>query len=650
MSAVQTDYDGPSGYRLVSSAWARAWAFKKPLLVSEWAEKNRRLSGKSAAEPGPWRNSRIPFLVEIMDELSDESLAQIVVFIKSAQVGATSCALNWIGWTIEHSPAPTMVLFPGEKMGEAWSRGPLQQMLVETPTLRRIIPPGRRNDNNNTLMEKDFPNGKIYIRSANIASDLASITVKRLLLDEVDRFPFELENEGDPVSLAIRRTATFGYRRKVFINSTPTIESLSRINQWWKESDQRHYHVPCPHCNELQYLKWDNLRWPEGHPEQAKYVCEKNGCVIEEHHKTWMLDPKNGARWIADHPERKTAVGFHVNCLYTPIGLGDTWAENAAVYDQVKREPAKLKVFRNTRLGETHEDPREKLEWETLHERREPYRLRSIPKGVLILTAGVDVQRDRLEVQLLGWTRKEFAWVLDYMVFPGDPTRDQPTYDEQGNEVPSVWERVDEYLQTEIANSYGVPMRIAATAVDSGYLQHEVTNFTRRRKGRNVFATKGFDIAGRPIIGQPKLVDVNWRGKLWKAGAEQYPVGASTAKQTLYERLRADEKALISDRHVHFPEALPEEYFRQLTAETFDPNKHRGWVKTYERNEALDTFILCMVAAMHHSVQVHRLRDHDWDRYEQMYEPKEGYKKDAVRPPAAVIGGFMPTRADVKRS
>ena len=636
------NFDGPSGFAAVARVWARSWAPRKRLLVSQWSEKNRRLSSKSAAEPGPWRNSRIPFLVDIMDALSDDDPAEIVVFIKSAQVGATSCALNWVGWTIEHSPAPFMVLFPGEKMGEAWSRGPLQQLLVETPSLRRIIPPGRRNDNNNTLMEKDFPNGKLYIRSANIPADLASVTVKRLLLDEVDRFPFELENEGDPVSLAIRRSATFGYRRKVFINSTPTIESLSRINQWWKDSNQQHYYVPCPHCGDLQYLKWHNLRYPEGKPYEAKYICEKNGCVIEEHHKPWMLDPKNGARWVADHPERKVK-GFHVNCLYTPIGLGDTWGENAAVYEQVKRNPAKLKVFTNTRLGETHEDPREKLEWETPYQRREPYQLRTIPQGVYILTAGVDIQRDRIEVQIVGWARGEHAWVVDYMVFPGDPTRDKGP---EGN--PSVWERLDEFLAAEIVNEHGIPMRISSVAIDSGYLQHEVTNFTRTRKARHIFATKGYDTPGRPIIGHPTLVDVSWRGKMWKGGAEQYPLGASTAKHALYERVRADEKALVSDRHVHFPEALPEEYFRQLTAETFDPSKHKGWVKTYDRNEALDTFILCMAAAMHHSVQVHRLRDNDWDRYEKMYGPKEGKREELDRP--TIVGGFLPTAAVVKRS
>jgi hypothetical protein len=175
-------------------------------------------------------------------------------------------------------------------------------------------------------------------------------------------------------------------------------------------SSKNRYWVPCPDCKELQVLKWSQLKWGEDNPlATARYACEHCGSLIEEYHKTWMLDPANGAKWIAEAPEVTDVCGFHVNCLYTPIGLGDSWGKNAKVYDEAKHDPSKLKVFQNTRLGETHKDPKEKLEWEQVWTRREPYKLRQPPHGVLVLTAGVDVQKNYLAICVVGWTRKEGA-------------------------------------------------------------------------------------------------------------------------------------------------------------------------------------------------------------------------------------------------
>lgn len=638
-------FDGADGYRVACEAWAKAWQPRVAKKVSEWAQNNRRLSGKSAAEQGPWRNERIPYLAQIMDALGDDHPCTNVVFMKSSQVGATECALNWVGWTVDESPAPMLALFPTEKLGQRWSRTRLQVMIDDTPSLRAAMPPGRKGDVSQTLTEKDFPDGHLFIGSANIPTDLASTPVQRLLLDEVDRFPVELENEGDPVDLATRRTATWNTRRKIFENSSPTIESLSRINKSWKLSSQRRYYVPCPECGELQYLKWEQLRYPdEPHPKKAWYLCEANGCVIEEHTKTWMLDPANGAEWRADFPERASEIeGFHINCLYTPIGLGDTWVQNAREFEKAKGEPSKLKVFKNTRLGITDPDPTEKIDWQEVWQRREAYPLRTPPEGVLVLTCGVDVQKDRLAIMVVGWGRGEVGTVIDYFEKPGDPTSD------------ALWLWLDDYRATEFVNARGVRMRIAATLVDSGYLQHEVTGYTRTRKASNVYASKGWDSLNRQIMTRPTMVDVNYRGKSMKRGAEQYPLGVSVAKMVVYNRLRADLSNTPSERHWHFSAELSQDFFRGLCAEVFDPNKGRGWVKVYERNEPLDCLVLTMGAALHHNVQVHRYTDDDWSRLEKQYgAPNESLKAPEVNAEAAVSklrlsGGFMPMPAKVKR-
>lgn len=626
---------------IVRKVWRTAWTPRIPCLVSEWAEKKRRLNQKSSAEPGAWRNARIPYLVDIMDALSDDHPAEHVCFIKPSQVGATECALNWLGWTAEESPAPVLCLFPTEKLGQRWSRTRLQVMIDETPTLAALMPNGRKSDNSNTLTEKDFPGGHIYIGSANIPIDLASTPVQRLLLDEADRFPHEIEDEGDPVEIAIARTRTWQSRRKIFENSSPTIESLSRINKRWNESTKHRYHVPCPHCGELQVLKWNNLQWPEGEPLKAYYVCEANGCVIEEHSKTWMLAKENGAKWIAECPEVTDVWGFHINCLYTPVGLGDSWGKNAAVYEKAKSFPNKLKVFQNTRLGETHKDEKEILNWESVWQRREPVPLRKPVAGILLLTAGVDVQKNYIAVQVVGWGRDARAQVLDYVEKPGDVTR------------PDVWEWLDEFLSTPIENEFGIDMRISGCAIDSGYQQHDVTNFTRQtEKSRHIFATKGMQQLNRAIIGRPTMVDVNWRGTLWKKGAEQYPLGVGSAKVVVYDRIRADEKALPSGRHYIFSEELGQEYFRGLCSEVFDPHKGK-WIKIYERNEPLDTFVLSMGASLHHGVRMQHMREDDWSRLEKTYNPADApAKRDPAvveEKPFSLTGRFMPVSAMVRK-
>lgn len=637
-------FDGGDGYRVVCDAFRTAWRPRAPIDIAQWSDAHRRIAAGTGSEPGNWRTDRTPYLRGIMEALAPNHPARIVCFMKSSQVGATDLAINWALWTIDESPTSMGALFPTEKLGLKWARR-LNRTIESTPKVRSILPGGRKGDGGNTLLEKSFPDGVLYIGSANTPSDMASISLERELLDEVDRYPREIENEGDPIELFLRRMSTFP-RRKAFLNSTPTIESLSRINEFWKISTQHRYYVPCPHCGEKQVLRWEQVRYPTGKPKQADYVCAAHGCIIAEHFKTVML---RGGEWRATFPEREV-WGYHINCLYTPIGLGESWGENAQAYERAKHDPSKLKVFTNTRIGETHADPEEKLEWETVYARREAYPMRSVPPGVLVLTAFADVQKDRFEVQLLGWTRRLHAFVLDYTVIYADPTRKED------------WAPLDDYFAGSLVNSRGIEMRIAAAGVDAGYLQDDVLAFTRERKSRSIIATKGSGPHGRQVIGRPTLVDVKRRGRLLdKRGAELYVVGASTVKHMVYERIRSDGKVTAdgkemtgpSDRHIHFPEGLEETYFRGVCAEVFDPNKARGWIKVYERNEPLDTLGGNFCVAMHHSLRLHQLSDADWDRLEQIYEPGQQVATPVPEAlgvaPIATRGGFLPTSALVKR-
>ena len=631
-------FDGPDGYAIALRSFAAGIRPRRTLGINAWAIKYRRLTAKGgAAEPGPWRSDRIPQLVGVMAALDDEHPAPLVVFVGALQIAKSEVGLNWLFRCIHQAPTGALAVFPNEKAAKKWVRTRLNSGIAETPVIRALVPLGRKIDSGNTLTEKHYPGGVLFTGSAGIPQDLASISVPKVLIEEADRWPAVLEGEGDPVDLAIGRTAAFPGRTKIFANSTPTTEEESRIWRMWRGSTMERYFVPCPHCHAMQVLSFDNLKWPDGKPAQAVYLCEECAAPIEERHKPMML---SHGEWRAERPElEEIAKGFHLNGLYTPIGLGRSWVDHARAWDQARGDPAKEQVFYNTRRGEVVKSTRIKLDWEAVAGRREPYRLRTIPRDVLLLTAGADIQGDRIEAGIVGWGRGEKAVVIDHTSFAGDPTR------------PEVWQALDDYLAGELLNSCGVKMRITAAAIDSGNWQHEVINFTRTRKGRNIFATKGSSIRTRQPIGRPTLVDVNYRGHQQKRGAEQYQIGVTVMKTTLYARLGADAEALPTDRHIRFSEELPDEYFRQLCAERFDPE--HGWQKHYDRNEALDIMVLATAAAMHQSTQIHRLRELDWQRLEALYQPAAGVVTSAPTVSTPILpqlagGRFMPTAAMVR--
>lgn len=625
-------FDGPDGYAVALQAFARGIRPKLSIDIAHWAAKYRRLTAKGgAAEPGPWRNDRIPQLMGVMRALDDSHPAPLVVFVGSLQIAKSEVGLNWIFRTIHQAPTGILAAFPNEKQAKKWVRTRLNSGIAEIPVIRILVPLGRKVDSGNTLTEKHYPGGVLYTGSAGVPSDLASISVPKLLLEEVDRWPQVLEGEGDPVELAKGRTAAFPGRVKVFANSTPTTEEESRIWPMWLGSTMDRYFVPCPHCNAKQVLSFDNLTWADGKPQQAMMMCEECAALFEHGKKSEILAD---GEWRAEHPELELiAKGFHLNGLYTPIGLGRTWEDHARAWEQARGKPAKVQVFFNTRRGEVVKSDKVRLEWEAVAARREPYKLRTIPPGILLLSAGADIQGDRIEAAIVGWGRGERAAVVDYTRFDGDPTR------------PEVWQSLDHWFDGEMLNSFGVSMRIQTLAVDSGNWQHEVINFTRTRKARGIFATKGSNIRSRIPIGKPTLIDVNFRGVTQKKGAEQYQIGVSVMKTTLYARLKADEEAAPASRHLRFSDELSDEFFRQLCAEKFDPQA--GWQKHYDRNEALDAVILATAAALHPRVQINRLREGDWLQLERMYEPPEG----ADRPERAVAlahrprSGFIPLPA-----
>ncbi len=592
--------DGRRAFRL---GWARGWALPEALPVDEWADRYRVLPREASSEPGRWRTDRTPYLREIMRCLSVEHPARRVVLMAGTQIGKTECGNNWVGSIIHQTPGPMMVVVPTQMLAKRWSRQRLTPMIEATPVLRERIRPARSRDSGNTTLLKEFPGGLLVIAGANSAVDLRSMPVRFLFADEVDGYPEDVDGEGSPLTLAERRTATFP-RRKIFIVSSPTIKDASVIEAEFKAGDQRHYHVPCPHCEHMQVLR------DEGLQDDGTYLCEACGQAIAHHHKTWMLE--RGA-WRPANPDG-AYPSFHLSALYAPIGLGYTWAEIAEERRKAREsgERELLQTYHNTLLGLPYEDESGKVDWQELRARAGGYASRTIPDGCLILTAGVDVQDDRFAVLILGWGRGERCWVIDWFELPGDPGTEE------------AWQALDERLQARIRNRYGVAMGLTAVAVDTGgHHTHMAYNFCRVRQHRLVLAVKGDRFPNRPIIaGRPSKQDVNTRGGVLRGGVELWRVGADTAKGALFAKLHADAGEPDPARHrIRFPRDLPDDFYLQLTAERFDATANRWRRLSGRRNEALDCFVYAYAAACHPAVRVHMLRDSDWDRIEARVQP-----------------------------
>lgn len=550
-----------------------------PLLtVSEWADRFRMLPKRSSTEPGRWRTNRTPYLKEIMDCLSVLNPTEQVKFMKGTQIGATEAGNNWFGYTAHLCPAPMMMVLPTEEMAKKHSKQKVAPTIDETPVLRDRIKEAKSRDSGNTMLLKEFVGGMLLLAGSNSGASFRNVSIKNLFLDDVDGYPLGVEEEGDPLGLAKNRTDAFG-NRKIYIVSTPTNKGSSRIEQEYEDSDQRKFYVPCPHCNEKQVLMWSGIIFEHKNYNlegDIKYRCISCGALFEEHHKTWMLE--NG-EWIPSnpgHPHR----GYHLSSLYSPLGWL-SWEKIVREFLKAKKHNDRelFKHWTNTRLAETWEEDGEKVSDNALFNRREDYSKELIPEPVCILTAGADVQGDRIEVTTVGWGQSEESWVIEHKILYGDPSK------------PDVWKHLDEFLLKNYRHFSGYSWAIKAACIDTGgHHSKEVYDFVRSRQVRNVYAVKGSSQHGVPIASKPsKNIP----------GIYLYHIGTDTAKDMILGRLKIEEPGA---GYMHFCKDLDEEYFKQLTAEKKVTKHRRGfafteWVKKeHQRNEALDTFVYAIAA------------------------------------------------------
>jgi phage terminase large subunit GpA-like protein len=597
------------GGHLYAEFCQKGWTPDPDLTVSAWADQYRFLSSKGASEPGQWRTSRTPYLKEPMDCLSAGNPVQKVVLMFGAQTGKTEAGNNWIGYSMHLAPAPMLAVQPTVDMVKRLSKQRIAPMIDETPVLRDLVSKPRSRDASNTLQVKEFPGGILIMSGANSASSLSSMPVAKLFLDEVDRYPADVGNEGDTVMLAERRTNTFA-RRKILLTSTPTLKGLSRVESEYLATDQRQYFVPCPHCNEPIILKWAQMKWNKENPAEVWMECEHCQGHIEEHHKTSML---SAGQWRATAPQADIRVaGYHLSGLYSPVGWR-SWADIVAEFIAAQNSSERLKSWVNTVLAETWEEEYSAaLNTNNLATRCESYTPMTAPDPVCIVTAGVDVQDNRLAVVLRGWAKGEESWLIYHGEIYGDPA------------LPAVWGQLISLLKTPIQHASGATLHPHLVGVDSGgHHTQQVYAFCRDYKRTlGAVAVKGQSQPGKPPVGKPARVDINHKGQSIKRGAELYPVGTDTIKVTIYARL----KSATEEGQYHFYYGVDQEYFRQLTAEKqviryYKGRPKREWVKkSRDRNEALDCEVYAYAAL--HILYMHHNRTTIFDVFAKRLRPE----------------------------
>lgn len=556
------------------SIWRRGLKPDPALTVSEWADTHRELP-PSSAEPGRWRTSRLPFLREIMDCLTPTSGIERVVVMKSAQVGGTECALNFIGYAIHQVPSNIMLVMPSTEMIRRNTPTRIDPLIEHTPALRGLVVPFRSRDSGNSATRKAFVGGELLMVGANSPLGLRSLPARFILLDEIDAYPADADGEGDPVALAERAAITYRGRRKILQVSTPTVAGFSRIEKAYDESDQRKWFCPCPHCGEHQTLEWANVSWPEGRRDQAHLVCPHCGGVIDEAQRLAMVA---AGEWRATSPGTGKAAGFHIGGLLSPF---NAVPELAVEHGQVCHDPPRHKAFRNVKLGELwHDEAATPPDSLGLFERCEDWG-EDLPAGVVLLTAGVDTQDDRLEYEIVGWGRDEESWSIEHKIIWGDPAG------------PEVWRALDVDLTRTFAHVREVmPLPIRAVCVDSGgHHTASVYRYANERSARRVWAIKGRGGPGVPIW--PRRPSRN------KKRDTVYLVGVDAAKEALYARLKRSEPGA---GYCHFPKGRDADWFRQLTSETLATRYVKGrpvreWRKgPGDRNEALDCRVYAAAA------------------------------------------------------
>lgn len=568
-------------------------AIPHEMSTPEWAETYRVVD--RGARKGRWSNETVPFLTEIM-AASDDPLVREIVFMKSSQVGGSEVINNIFGKRIHQNPTEMIYCAENEDKVRGWMQESFDTMVYATPELRRLIS-DQAEDNNQKV--KRYAGGALFAAWASSPAPLSSRPAQILCFDE--KAAYKPTREGDAVKLGQARQKTYdGEELTVFI-STPRRcdcstegETCGDISHDYDRGDRREYYVPCPHCEEFQTLKFGGpdasfgLKWDPDAPESPWYLCEHCAAMIEEFDREDMLSK---GYWRASAPFNGVA-SFRINQIYSPFV---SWGRMVVDFLEAKSSIAKLEVYTNTVLGETWK-PVEQIEWENFAWNLDVYP-QAVPAGVLILTAAVDVQKDRIECEVVGWGKDHESWAIDYKVFYGSPgVEESEALDEFEAEIVGeneeglthVWQDLETFLTGSFIGEGGRVFRIQCAAIDSGYLARIVYKFCRKHRRKRWFAIKGASGPFAPVISKPSMQGQNPK-------VQMFSIGTNAAKDEVFAALKVIKPG---PGYCHFPNKEPytdEAHMKMLASERMVTHTRGGQTyRVYEkvgpnvRNEGLD--------------------------------------------------------------
>lgn len=532
-----------------------------------------------------------------MDDANDMSVESVSMMC-AAQLIKTTVLENVTAYFMDADPAPILLVQPTEELAKSFSEERLTPMIRDCPTLRDKVKEAKSRDSGNKQNFKKFPGGNIALVGANAPSGLAGRPRRVVLEDEVDRYPISAGKEGDPCSLAERRTESF-WNAVIYRTSTPTTKGVSRIEKFFLQSDQRRWFCPCPKCGHHQHLKWSQVLWGKERiaslqrwqkdfiapaeiaddASDAVYECEACHAHLTDGQRLQMV---LAGEWRATAPF-KGRRGYHLNGIASPFKPGKGFqsrlhqmiAGKGGFLEAKRGGRETYKTWINTFLAETFEEEAEKIEHGPLLQRGEDYHPKNLPAAIALVTTAVDVQKDRLEVEAVGLGPDDESWGIEKHVIQGDTEQDDVWFGPGG---------LAEFLAGEYQRDDGVPLKITCTSIDMRHKPKKVIAFIRQCGLARVFPVYGIGNGTTPLLVTHR------RNKHY--GLRTYAVNGKLAKDTIFARLKVEEPG---PRYFHFPKAYgyDEEHFRQLTAEVLKTKYAHGFPLQYyekirDRNEALD--------------------------------------------------------------
>jgi phage terminase large subunit GpA-like protein len=552
------------------------------ITVSQWADRKRRLSPESSAEPGPWRTSRTPYLKEPMDAFTDPKL-NLIVMVASSQVGKSEFELNAIGYIIDQDPSSILYIHPTIDDAKKFSKLRVAPMIRDCKALKGKVADPKSRESGNTILQKSYPGGMLTMCGSNSASALASMPIRYVIGDELDRWAVSAGTEGNPWELAKARQTTF-YNKMSIAVSTPTIKGHSQIDDLFNSGTQERWHHKCPTCGEYHNIVFNDIRFEYDTTviknkktytvRSVQWKCPS--CETLHTEREMKHQP---AQWIAANPAAyKNGVrSFWLNAFASPWA---SWPSLILAYLDALGSTEKLQVVYNTKFGELWEDRGDLEDEETVMGRREEYGA-ELPDGVLVLTCGVDTQDDRLEYEVVGHGHFGEKWGIKKGIIMGRP------------DTTEVWQQLDQVIDHPYEFANGVKLKISITFVDSGgHYTQDVYQACRERIYRKVFAIKGRGGDGVPYTAPPKKTNIVVKGK-YVGQCWLYTLGVDAGKQAIMDSMRVKEAGA---KYYHFPrrDDYGADYFTGLLSEhlVYKKDRKQPWVwekiPGHERNEALD--------------------------------------------------------------